>query len=96
MSLPADSRALLLLRHVRDEAHRFAVSYHRRLRTRRSLGSVLDEVPGIGPKRKSALVKAFGSLERVLAAPPEEISRRAEIPLALAERILNALGRNAA
>ncbi len=96
LSLPADSRALLLLRHVRDEAHRFAVSYHRRLRTRRSLGSVLDEVPGIGPKRKSALVKAFGSLERVLAAPPEEISRRAEIPLALAERILNALGRNAA
>ena len=96
LSLPADSRALLLLRHVRDEAHRFAVSYHRRLRTRRSLGSVLDEVPGIGPKRKSALVKAVGSLERVLAAPPEEISRRAEIPLALAERILNALGRNAA
>jgi excinuclease ABC subunit C len=96
LSLPADSRALLLLRHVRDEAHRFAISYHRRLRTRRSLGSVLDEVSGIGPKRKSALVKAFGSLERVLAAPPEEISRRAEIPLALAERILNALGRNAA
>ncbi|MCX6100950.1 MAG: excinuclease ABC subunit UvrC [Candidatus Bipolaricaulota bacterium] len=93
LSLPADSRALLLLRHVRDEAHRFAVSYRRRLRTRRSLGSVLDEVPGVGPKRKSALVKAFGSLERVLAAPPEEISRRAEIPLALAERILSTLSR---
>ncbi len=91
LSLPADSRALLLLRHVRDEAHRFAVSYHRRLRTRRSLGSVLDEVPGIGPKRKSALVKAFGSLDRILAAPAEEIAEKAGLSATLAERIKKAL-----
>ncbi|MCX6092044.1 MAG: helix-hairpin-helix domain-containing protein, partial [Candidatus Bipolaricaulota bacterium] len=95
LSLPADSRALLLLRHVRDEAHRFAVSYHRRLRTRRSLGSVLDEVPGIGPKRKSALVKAFGSLERVLAAPAEEIAEKAGLSATLAERVKKALGDSA-
>jgi excinuclease ABC subunit C len=91
LSLPADSRALLLLRHVRDEAHRFAVSYHRRLRTRRSFGSVLDEVPGIGPKRKSALVKAFGSLDRILAAPAEEIAEKAGLSATLAERIKKAL-----
>ncbi len=93
VALPPDSRALLLLRHVRDEAHRFAVSYHRRLRTRRSLGSLLDEVPGIGPKRKSALVKAFGSLDGVLAASAEEIAGRAGLPSSLAERILTALRR---
>ncbi len=91
IALPADSHALLLLRHVRDEAHRFAVSYHRRLRTRRSLGSVLDQVPGIGPKRKSALVKAFGSLDRVRAASSEEIAEKASLSLAMAERVRQAL-----
>jgi excinuclease ABC subunit C len=96
LSLPADSRALLLLRHVRDEAHRFAVSYHRRLRTRRSLGSVLDEVPGVGPKRKSALVKAFGSLDCILAAPAEEIAEKASLSATLAERVKKALGDSAA
>ena len=76
---------------MRDEAHRFAVSYHRRLRTRRSLGSVLDQVPGIGPKRKSALVKAFGSLDRVRAASSEEIAEKASLSLAMAERVRQAL-----
>ncbi len=95
-ALAEDSRALLLLRHVRDEAHRFAISYHRRLRTRRSLGSVLDSVPGVGPKRKSALIKAFGSLDRVLAAPAEEIAEKAGLSATLAERIKKALGDSAA
>jgi excinuclease ABC subunit C len=94
--LPKESHALLLLRHVRDEAHRFAVTYHRRLRTRRSFGSVLDEIPGIGPKRKSALLKAFGSLERMVAAPAEEIAEKAALPLTLAERVKSALGESAA
>ncbi len=89
--LAADSRALLLLRAVRDEAHRFAISYHRRLRTRRSLGSALDLVPGVGPKRKSALAKAFGSLDRIRAASSEEIAEKAGLSLALAERIQRAL-----
>jgi excinuclease ABC subunit C len=94
--LPKESHALLLLRHVRDEAHRFAVTYHRRLRTRRSFGSVLDEIPGIGPKRKSALLEAFGSLERIVAAPAEEIVEKAGLPLTLAERVKSALGESAA
>ncbi len=89
--LPKESQALLLLRHVRDEAHRFAVTYHRRLRTRRSLGSALDEIAGIGPKRKAALIKAFGSLERMASAPAEEIVQVGISP-ALAERIREALG----
>ncbi len=90
-TLPSDSRALLLLRHVRDEAHRFAVSYHRRLRTKRSLGSILDDLPGIGPKRKSALVKAFGSPDRILAASVEEVAAKAGLSAALAERVKKAL-----
>jgi len=87
VSLAADSHALLLLRAVRDEAHRFAVTYHRRLRTRRSLGSALDLVPGVGPKRKSALVKAFGSPDRILAASPAEIAEKAGLSVTLAERV---------
>jgi excinuclease ABC subunit C len=94
--LAKESHALLLLRHVRDEAHRFAVTYHRRLRTRRSFGSVLDEIPGIGPKRKSALLKTFGSLERMVAAPAEEIAEKAALPVTLAERVKSALGESAA
>ena len=80
---------------MRDEAHRFAISYHRRLRTRRSLGSVLDEIPGVGPKRKSALVKAFGSLDGVLAASAQEVADKAGLSAALAERIKDALSNNA-
>jgi excinuclease ABC subunit C len=57
---------------------------------------VLDEVPGIGPKRKSSLLKAFGSLERMVAAPAEEIAEKAALPLALAERVKSALGESAA
>lgn len=90
-ALPKDSRALLLLRHVRDEAHRFAVSHHRKLRTRRSLGSILDEIPGVGPKRKHALLKAFGSPDRVVAASVDEIVAKAGFSAALADRVKRAL-----
>jgi len=89
--LPAESKALLLLRQIRDEAHRFAITYHRRLRARRSLSSQLDEIPGIGPKRKSALIKRFGSLDRLSRASIEEIASLPEIPRPLAERIVKHL-----
>lgn len=89
--LPIDSEALLLLRRIRDEAHRFAVSYHRRLRSQRSLSSVLDEIPGIGPKRKSALMKAFGSVDRLSHATPEDIAAGAGVSEALAAKILSHL-----
>lgn len=91
--LPAESKALLLLRQIRDEAHRFAITYHRRLRARRSLSSQLDEIPGVGPKRRSALIKHFGSLDRLSRASVEEISSLPEIPRPLAERIVESLGR---
>ena len=89
--LAVDSEALLLLRRIRDEAHRFAVSYHRKLRTRRSLASVLDEIPGVGPKRKSALMKAFGSVDRLAQASAEDIATSAHIPLSVAQDILERL-----
>lgn len=85
--LSSDSKALLLLRQIRDEAHRFAVTYHRHLRTHRSLASTLDDIPGIGPRRKSALIKSFGSLKALSQASVEEIASVPGIPFSLAEEI---------
>jgi len=68
--------ALRLLQAVRDEAHRFAVSYHRGLRTKRLQESLLDEIPGIGETRKKALLNAFGSVRELRRATPEEIADR--------------------
>ncbi|MFO7870712.1 MAG: excinuclease ABC subunit UvrC [Kiritimatiellia bacterium] len=68
-----DSRALKLLQHLRDEAHRFALTYHRRLRAMRLKESVLDETPGIGPGRKRDLLRRFGSIRRLVNASIEEI-----------------------
>jgi len=87
LKLPADSKALLLLRQIRDEAHRFAIGYHRRLRRRRGLSSQLDEIGGIGPKRRSTLIKAFGSLDRLARATVDEIAAIPGIPRRLAEAI---------
>jgi len=89
--LPEKSDALLLLRRIRDEAHRFAITYHRKLRTKRSLGSILDEVPGIGPKRRAVLMKRFGSVKRLAEASAETIAIQAGIPQGLAQRILDRL-----
>jgi excinuclease ABC subunit C len=73
LRLPGDSRGLLLLRKVRDEAHRFAVSYHRKLRGKRMTRSILDDIPGIGEHRKKVLLNHFGSVKRLKAASVEEI-----------------------
>jgi len=72
--LPLDSAGLQLMQRLRDEAHRFAVSYHQRLRGRRSLASTLEEIPGIGPKRRRALLKRFGSVEAISNASLEELA----------------------
>ncbi len=72
--LPRDSGALHLLQRIRDEAHRFAVSYHRRLRTKRNLGSLLDEIEGIGEARKKVLLKAFSTTQSLAAATPGELA----------------------
>jgi len=72
--LPRDSQGLYLLQRIRDEAHRFAVGYHRKLRTKKSLASILEDVPGIGPKRRQALLKHFGSIEAIRQASVEELA----------------------
>ncbi|MFI9012000.1 excinuclease ABC subunit UvrC [Actinosynnema sp. NPDC053489] len=72
--LPRTSEALYLLQRVRDEAHRFAITYHRQKRSKRMTTSALDEVPGLGQTRKAALLKHFGSLKKLREASVEEIS----------------------
>ena len=73
IALPEDDPSLLLLQRIRDEAHRFAVTFHRRARSMRDLRSDLDRVPGIGPRRRRALLTAFGSLAAVRRATREEL-----------------------
>jgi excinuclease ABC subunit C len=72
--IPRGSEALFVLQHLRDEAHRFAITYHREKRAKRALASPLDDVPGIGPTRKKALLKRFGSLARLSRASVDEIA----------------------
>jgi excinuclease ABC subunit C len=81
------SEALFLLQHLRDEAHRFAITYHRKKRERRALASPLDEVPGVGPARKKALLRRFGSLARLSRASTDEIAATPGVGPALAEEI---------
>ena len=85
--LPGRSKALLLLKRIRDEAHRFAVSYHRTLRGKKGMESVLDGMEGIGPGRKKALLRYFGSLERLRGASLGEIEKVPGIGKKLAREI---------
>lgn len=86
-------RALHLLQRIRNEAHRFAVSYNRKLRRKRTIRSDLSSIPGIGPGRQKALLTRFGSLKGVKAATPEEIARVPGFSDVLASRVLTWLGR---
>lgn len=92
IELPRGSQALFLLQRIRDEAHRFAITYHRKLHRRASTHSRLDDVPGIGPKRKKALLQHFGSLKAIREASVEEVAQVPGITLELAERVKEALG----
>ncbi len=87
--IPRDEEALHLLQRVRDEAHRFAITYHRRLRSRSMIDSTLDDVPGIGPTRKKALLRRFGSLKRIRSASPAELGEA--LPEAVAANLYAAL-----
>ncbi len=86
--LPRASAALRLLQRIRDEAHRFAITYNRNLRKRRTIGSQLSEIPGIGPARRQALLEHFGSLRAVSNATEEEIARLPGFSTTLAEQVL--------
>ena len=74
IALPAGDPALLLVQRIRDEAHRFAVTFHRRARTMRDLQSELDQVPGVGPRTRRTLLTRFGSLAGVRRATREELA----------------------
>jgi excinuclease ABC subunit C len=89
--LPRTSQGLYLLQRVRDEAHRTAIRYQRQKRSTRMTTSVLDDIPGLGPARRKALLSRFGSVRKLRAATPEMISEVPGIGPALAERILQAL-----
>lgn len=86
IALRHDDPALLLIQRIRDEAHRFAVSFHRKARTMRDLGSAIDAIPGVGPRRRKQLLTTFGSLAGVRRATREELA--AVIGAKLADRVL--------
>lgn len=85
--LPPDSQALFLVQRVRDEAHRFGITYHRKLRDKRSLRSMLDEVPGIGSRRRQALLRTFGSVEAIRRAAVEDLAAVPGMTRRLAEAV---------
>jgi excinuclease ABC subunit C len=89
--IPRGSEALFVLQHLRDEAHRFAITYHRQKREKRALASPLDDIAGVGPSRKKALLKRFGSLVRLRAADVDEIADTPGVGPELASTIHEAL-----
>jgi excinuclease ABC subunit C len=91
--LDRGSQGLYLLQRVRDEAHRFAITYHRQVRTSRTLKSQLDDIAGIGPKRKKALIKRFGSLKGIAAASVEDLAGVEGMTREVAERVKEQIGR---
>lgn len=93
IELPKDSQALKLMQRIRDEAHRFAITYHRKLRRKRNLKSELDNVAGIGAKRRTELFKAFGTLAKIKSATVEELAAVPSMNRAAAESIKNFFAR---
>jgi len=89
--LPRTAQGLYLVQRIRDEAHRFAVTYHQKVRSRRAVRSILDEIAGVGPARKRALLRKFGSVRAMQEAPVEELAAVGGVGAALAERIKLAL-----
>jgi excinuclease ABC subunit C len=91
--LPRSSQGLYMVQRIRDEAHRFGITYHRKLRSDRTFKSVLDEIPGIGPKRKQALMKHFGSVRAISAASLEELAGLDGMTKDSAEKVKEYIGR---
>ncbi|MFP4460183.1 MAG: excinuclease ABC subunit UvrC [Candidatus Zixiibacteriota bacterium] len=87
INLPKDSAAIRLLQRIRDEAHRFAITYHRMLRSKSAFKSVLEDIPGVGPKRRKLLLKSFKSVNDIKKAKPDIIQEKAGIPIKVAKQI---------
>ena len=87
ITIPRRSEALYLLQRLRDESHRFAITYHRQLRKKRMTKSVLDDIPGLGPTRKKRLVKELGGVTAVRRAELEELQQLSWLPDAVAEAV---------
>jgi excinuclease ABC subunit C len=95
VSIRRDSPALALLKRVRDEAHRFAITYHRQLRKKRLVKSALDAIPGVGPARREALLRHFGSVKKIREATAGQIAEAPGISARLAEQISTRLSESA-
>ena len=91
MVLPSGSASLYLMKQVRDEAHRFAITFHRELRDKAMTASVLDEVEGVGPTRKKAILRHFGSMKRLRAATVDEIADVKGVPRQVAQEVFDTL-----
>ncbi len=91
--LPRTSQSLYLVQRIRDEAHRFGITYHRKLRSNRTFKSVLDEIPGIGPKRKQVLMKHFGSVKAISAASIDDLAALNGMTRDAAEKVKEYIGR---
>ncbi|MCB2202036.1 excinuclease ABC subunit UvrC [bacterium] len=90
-TIPRSAPALLLLKRIRDEAHRFAITYNRKVRSKRTIKSALDDIPGVGPARRKALLDEFGSVEQIKTKSVEELAAVKGITATLAEAILKHL-----
>jgi len=94
IELPRNSQGLFLMQRIRDEAHRFAITAHRKRRNKDNFISRLDQINGIGPERKKALLKKFGSIHKIKKATPQELTEIPGINAGLAEEILTALNQS--
>ncbi len=88
LPIEKDSEGFKLITRIQDEAHRFAIEYHRSIRSKTQVHSLLDEIPGSGPERRKALMRKFASIEEVRSASKEELSSLPEIPEHVAEQIV--------
>jgi excinuclease ABC subunit C len=89
--LDRTSQALYLVQRIRDEAHRFAITYHRGVRSKTGMKSALDEIAGVGPRRKAALLRKFGSLKAIREASVDEIAATPGFTRTVAEKVLEGL-----
>ena len=87
LELPLTSPGLIVLRRLRDEAHRFALTFHRKVRDKRMTGSVIEEIPGVGPRRRRMLLRTFGSIEGIRRASVDELAAVPTMTRAMAEKI---------